>query len=479
MSGVHGGLVGNRGRNPLPAERRPGFRNLLATAPGHPRLPDPVLAALALRIARQAPREHPRMPAGYTYLLQFIAHDSVFSDTPVWAELGAEAPAANSRLRRLNLDTILGGGPAQCPHAYAPPERVALRIGRLGNGAARDIPRIGEPGLGLTDALIADARNDDNALLSQLCVLFHLLYNTALTQARRGAEPMLAAHRLTRAVYHAIIRHDLLPRIMHPAVLAHYVLDGALLDPCEDEDIAVEFSHGAFRFAHAMVRHEYRVAGQTPQPAAEALAFTSARGPRRMPMPEHWVVRWRHFFDGLGAPAQRAMLIQPAYPPQLTAARFFPAIDGTGRAGLPYRDLLSAEHAGAWPVGALIDALLAACPAGDPRAQALRQSGLAEAHARRAAVAAWLDDTSLAAVAEAPPLPFFIMLEALHGGGERLGALGSIILAETLFPPLRGMAAENEAALRGTPLAGIRTMPALIRLLARENGLRAAEPPFI
>jgi hypothetical protein len=173
------------------------------------------------------------------------------------------------------------------------------------------------------------------------------------------------------------------------------------------------------------------------------------------------------------------MLIQPAYAPQLAAARFFPAIDATGGAGLPYRDLLSAELAGCWPAGALTDTLLQTLPAADARARALGSHGLARAAARRDALRAWLGEPGLDAVADAPPLPFFIMFEALHGGGQMLGPLGSIILAETLFPPLRAMAAENAAALRGTRFAGIRTMPSLIRLLARENGLRTARPPFI
>lgn len=479
MSITHGGTAGARARTAMPAERRPGFRNFLRTAPPRTPLPDDVLSALALRLAREPQEEHPAIPAGYTYLLQFIAHDCVFSDTPFWGELGAAAPAANTRLRRLNLDTILGGGPAQCPHAYVAPERLALRLGPLRDGAARDIARFGVDGAGLTDPLIADARNDDNALLSQLTVVFHLLHNTALRRAPDGTDPAIAAHRMARGTYHAIILRDLLPRIMHARVLAHYAAGGALLDPSTDEDVPVEFSHGAFRFAHAMVRHEYRVTDDTPLPGAEALAFTSARGPQRMPMPANWVVRWSRFFDELGHDAQRAMLIKPAYPPHLTSARFFPAIDQTGRSGLAYRDLVSAEIAGGWGVGALLEALLKAMPEGDPRAAALRQSGLAGAAPRRAAIRAWLADQALNAVADAPPLPFFIMFEALHGGGETLGPLGSIILAETLFPPLRAMAAENAAALPGTPFAPIRTMPALIRLLARENGLQAARPPFL
>lgn len=479
MSGSHGGYIGTRGRATMPAEHRPGFRNILSPAPARGPLPDHLLAALALRLAQEPQAEHPRLPAGYTYLLQLIAHDCVFSDTPFWGELGSDAPAANTRLRRLNLDTILGGGPAQCPHAYAAPDRRALRLGRLRDGAARDIPRIGVDDRGLTDTLIADARNDDNALVSQLTVAFHLLHNTALKRAPRGADPAIAAHRMARGVYHAIILHDLLPRIMHAGVLGHYAQGGALLDPSTDEDMPVEFSHGAFRFAHAMVRHEYRVADDTPLPGAEALAFTSARGAQRMPMPASWVVRWSHFFDGLGPRAQRAMLIQPAYAPHLTAARFFPAIDHTGRAGLPYRDLASAEIAGAWDAGSLMQALLEAMPARDPRAAALREAGLVQAAPRAAALRAWLADPALDAVADAPPLPFFIMYEALKGGGETLGPLGSIILAETLFPALRGMADENAAALRSTPFAAIRTMAALIRLLARENGLRAAQPPFL
>ena len=69
------------------------------------------------------------------------------------------------------------------------------------------------------------------------------------------------------AIYHNILRNDLMRRVIHPAIYAAYsgpaphFIDRPIRRQrfaIGDWEIPFEFSHGAFRFGHAMVRPEYQ-----------------------------------------------------------------------------------------------------------------------------------------------------------------------------------------------------------------------------
>src|ERR1700758_4279320 len=79
--------------------------------------------------------ENPAIPSGYTYLLQFIAHDLVHSAMPlsITGELGT---VANARRAPLLLESFYGHGPVGSPHLYAldaptDDRRTKLRLGRM------------------------------------------------------------------------------------------------------------------------------------------------------------------------------------------------------------------------------------------------------------------------------------------------------------------------------------------------------------
>jgi hypothetical protein len=112
----------------LTAERKlGGMRNLL-------KLPDSskfgagkdplqlrhLMRKLSARISREPnwPNENPNLPSGYTYLLQFIAHDMVNTSISLAATDGRRFGFENARRQPLTLDTIYGGGPAVSPQAY-------------------------------------------------------------------------------------------------------------------------------------------------------------------------------------------------------------------------------------------------------------------------------------------------------------------------------------------------------------------------
>ncbi len=483
--------------------------------------------------------ENPELPSGYTYLLQLVAHDCVHTPTPFWQIPKGRIGARNGRISRLRLDTLYGLGPFGTAHAYAPDDpgdttRSGFRLGPMKPDVAvpplRDIARIGCPadGMGtmLSDPLICDPRNEDNAILAQMTALWHMIHNAFLKLvAKPGAHQSERAGHFTWAraattlAYRRVLRDDLLPRLLHPAVLARYsamTTEGELLNReaalCRrpKASVPLEFSHGAMRFAHAMIRPSYQINGPTDLGILDALRASSARGPHAMPLDASWIVRWSLFFDGVldgTEPANRSLLIRPLYNPALHSVDSFP---GPGaRGGLAMHDLASAAAAPLWSVPALHEAIMAkAAERGWSAPFDLPE--LADARARRRAVRSWLDrhenpsqafrifrDGDIAAIAQDPPLPFYIPFEAEHAhGGKRLGPLGSILLAEVLYGALLGDPLPGEApgatlpeALQalGAALGVIPeqrspshgTMGALIRFVARECGLEAADPAFL
>ena len=82
-----------------------------------------MMAKLTQRISHVVPGSEPqdntRIPSGYTYLLQFIAHDMVDSVLSFNIHDPDIIPGArNARAEPLRLETLYGNGPDESPQAY-------------------------------------------------------------------------------------------------------------------------------------------------------------------------------------------------------------------------------------------------------------------------------------------------------------------------------------------------------------------------
>lgn len=503
--------------------------------------------------------ENPSIPSGYTYLLQLIAHDTVDSAATLARDPSPRAVLMNTRTRPLMLDTVYGGGPDALASVYeldvdvrdsggALP-RTRLRVGpkrRLPTSIVtsdcpfRDIARAapvnaGRPGQppvsddsGLdqdfrrrwvTEALIADQRNDAHPLVSQMTVLFHLLHNqlmdrlvarplTGVAPAEAAYRRFLSARGAVTLIYRNIVEKDVLSLLLHPGVYRRYG-DPAnrLLDPAPG--IPLEFSHAAYRFGHAMVREEYRVNSNDLLQLSRGLSQSSSRTPGFVPISDQWIVDWARFFSTGTVEPNRSRRIGPAYSTAMMSTSLFPSREPGDAGGLPARDLMAACFAGIWSVPRLY-ARLERELAGDPIRALLPpyaawvdrlSAWLAEPDPT--GISAPLEAAEVAAIANDPPLPFFVLFEAAHSlrdgrpvaeaGGRHLGPVGSIIVAEALFGALRNEAVgveapgstlrqriatvcsglvKDAAALEGVP--EIADMPALLRFMAQGG---AFSPP--
>src|ERR1700730_3345335 len=437
--------------------------------------------------------ENPGIPSGYTYLLQFVAHDLVHSAIPLSVAGVLGAATANARRTALKLETLFGSGPVGSPFVYAQDtpndeRRTKLRLGRMrwkdkdveSGCPFRDIARAPAenvtgidrsiPGrrVALTEALVAGPRNDDHVLMSQLTALFALLHNGLVDVVCRG-EPaaginanlgaaykrFLCARDALTLIYHNIIRKDLMRRGMHPAIYASYCgpspdfIDRPVRGIPERDgwQVPLEFSHGAFRFGHALVRPEYVINDLSTHDLNTTLEKTSANDPVNMPLDTTWIVKWSRFFEIKGSRPNFSRRMGPYLSDGLGNDQIFPAFDQTNRVGLLYRDLLGASLAGMWSV----DALIAEIAVRRPHFISMSRL-LADRPYRVSRLRDWLASgatygggsfQNIGTKCHAHPLPFFILFEAMQqpqAEGLCLGPLGSIIVSEVIF----GALANNE-----------------------------------
>lgn len=530
----------------------PGFRHFLGVPGAAERFQvdgaDPRQSASAMATLRRRLRglallmgnrpahaaENPQIPSGYTYLLQLTAHDLVSTTTGFWSAGGLRPGVANVAGAALRLRTLYGDGPGACPFAFAPDgardlTRSRFRLSAIGDAPAavpdaqtfRDIGRAATPGTlgtrrGSGEALLADTRNDQSALLSQVTGLFEMLHNAILdmippvgtlpAKAMReaAAARFAVAQEATALVFRAVLRADVLPRVLDPAVQAFYGGTAPdLLDRPADGAMPLEFSHGAFRFGHAMARDRYRIGSFASAPLADLLRLTSSRSPNAMPLTRPWILRWSQFFHLPGLPAPNAsMKLGPQHSPMLIADGLFDPIAEGDPVGVAFRDLMSASLAGLRSVNDLATKLLRLRPK-----LAAFSPMLVDPAARRSALAAWLrrdpvlsllTDADVEALAAEPPLPFYVLFEAeREANGERLGILGSVLVAETIYGALLREPLPSEIGDGGLTASldrlcaawlgdwrfpdkpVVQDMPGLIAFVARRLDLNAADPAFL
>jgi hypothetical protein len=494
--------------------------------------------------------ENPRIPSGYTYLLQFVAHDLVHSAIPLSVAGTLGAGTANARRTPLQLETLFGSGPVGSPFVYAldapnDDRRTKLRLGRMrwkdknveAGCPFRDIARapaenvtgidrsIAGHRVALTEALVADPRNDDHAIMSQLTALFALLHNNLIDLVRRqeptaganghfGAahKRFLCARGALTSIYHNIIRKDLMQRVIHPTIYAAYCgpnpdfIDRHASSSEADDgwQIPIEFSHGAFRFGHAMVRPEYQINDLSNHDLNNTLEKSSANDPVNMPLDSSWIVRWSRFFEINGSRPNFSRRIGPYLSDGLGNDQIFPAFDETDRVGLLYRDLFGAAIAGLWSVDALIAEIAVRRPHFINTSRLLSDRAWRVSQIREwlasAPVYGGLTADDIETLSNDPPLPFFILFEAMQqpeAKGLCLGPLGSIIVSEVIFGALHS---ESESFGSSTTslvevlanlavdyypknifadVPEIERMDQLVEFIAELGDLRQAVPAFL
>jgi len=245
---------------------------------------DALLTALAERMTATIPEQDGDVPAGYTYLGQFIDHDLTRDVTKT--PLGTPTTAAaleQGRSPALDLDSLYGRGPEDpgSAHLYAA-DAASFRL-----GVSKGLPPIGAPlpatafqdldGFDLPRqgaaaavpeearrAVIADPRNDENLAVAQIHLSFLRFHNamvqTLVERGVPGNQLFESARRRTVLHYQWMIRHDFLPRLIEPSILDDVFTHGRRMFEAASDGPAtmpIEFSVAAYRLGHSMIREVY------------------------------------------------------------------------------------------------------------------------------------------------------------------------------------------------------------------------------
>jgi hypothetical protein len=335
------------------------------------------------------------IPAGFTYLAQFIDHDITFDPRPLSARRRRPRRTVNFRTPRLDLDSLYGGGPRVQPYLYERerPERLLLSP-----GPPLDLPRNDED-----VALIGDPRNDENAIISQLHLLFARFHN----RIADDLGDFEAARRRVLRHYHWIVLKEFLPAVLG----APFKGPRKLFRPKGEPFIPVEFSGAAYRFGHSMVRPSY---GIVPLPADEnqpgpdpVKLFPGLEGFRALESER--VIAWERFFRLVPRRPQDSSMIDTRLAPPLFELPF-----DDGEPVLARRTLLRG--------------IKLRLPSGQDLAERLDMPALA----KKDLALETIEQPMRTSLARSTPLWYWILCEAKKAGGNHLGPLGALIVGEVL-----------------------------------------------
>jgi len=290
---------------------------------------------------------------------------------------------------------------------------------------------------------LQDTRNLDNLILRQLHVVFLKFHNEAIRQLRSnppaisGVENVGSgtlferAQRLVRWHYQWIIRHDFLPRIVHPEVWNHQERRIPFLPkPGESYSVPIEFSLAAYRFGHSMVRNAYRLNCRTKRVLIGELM---ALGQKAAPIPDDYLLEWGTFLDGL-----------PTSGPQASSSfidtSISVAMHGLSPSTIRLANRLEPPDPSNLPIRTLLRGARAGLPSGQEVADALFAQGKIKSTDRLTAGQLTQDTCDQTGsilrkigLEENTPLFYYVLKEAeLSGEGLILGPVGSHIVSEVL-----------------------------------------------
>lgn len=389
----------------------------------------------------------PIMPAGMTFLGQFIDHDITFDPTSSLERQVDPEYVANFRTPTLALDNVYGSGPGASPHLYDQADGlggIKFLIEPLGvtnkDGIAKhDLPRNSQ-----NTALIGDPRNDENLIVSQLHLNFLLFHNKIVDHlhskfpTKSPGTLFQEAQELVRWHYQWIVMHEFLSLLCNDNTVEDLLKNGRKYYSWNNEPyIPVEFSVAAYRFGHSQIRPSYRANFGNSNEASFTQFFANIfdhTQPAASPDPndlrggkraDRRFIDWGTFFNFQDGTMRPNKLIDTKMSTPLFDLLGFGAGDVTS---LAQRNLLRA--------------LTFSLPSGQRVAHAMNLPILDED------VFANLKSYKVN-FEKSTPLWYYILKEAeIEESGLRLGKTGATLVAEVFVGLLQG---DNQSYLRQNP----------------------------
>jgi hypothetical protein len=297
-------------------------------------VPDKALEELAKAMMDddKTSNDNPNIPAGFTYLGQFVDHDITLDLTALGEKERDPLATENFRTPSLDLDCIYGLGPDGSPQLYARnPQETSkhgpkfligkcIDLGGAPPGEFRnDLPRSPEG-----FALIGDHRNDENLIVAQTHLAFLKFHNKVVDMLSSGPNPpadlFAEARKIVTWHYQWMILHDFVERLTEPGIVDRILEEGRKFYRFKRVPyMPVEFSVAAYRLGHSLVRQRYSHNStfddfRFPINFKLLFDFSGLSGgiigdlapnprPANAPpvpvshLPSSWIIDWRRFYD--------------------------------------------------------------------------------------------------------------------------------------------------------------------------------------
>ena len=413
------------------------------------------------------------IPAGFTYLGQFVDHDLTFDRTRVMlGENVSPAQLVQARSPSLDLDSLYGAGPTDPRSAkFYAADGIHLRMGKTAAAegiAAKDgfdLPRgAGTTAAARRRAVIPDPRNDENLAVAQTHLAFIRFHNRVVDTLPASVPPaqrFAQAREIVTKHYQWMLRTDYLPRICARRVVNSVFSGGRKAfepgaGPTDVPTMPIEFSVAAFRLGHSMIRRAYnwnKIFDDGFGSLDLLFVFSAGSGDLGggQRLPSTWIADYRRLYDfgeaglaGLVVPERkfnRAMRIDTTLVNPLSRLPGFAAAE----ANLAFRNLTRAR--------------MVRLATGQQMVTFLKSKGVTLTRLTKAQIRAGRNGAELdgltrqqrAALIRDTPLWFYLLREAELNRG-RLNGVGAQIVAETFHRAMEGSQASivRDSAWRPT-----------------------------
>ena len=348
---------------------------------------------------------------GLSIFGQFLAHDMTFEVTSRFREMKDLSLLQNDRSHNLDLDCMYGQWAQD--FLYDKNDRNKLLLGskcedEYGN-SWYDLQRNAQ-----CKAIIPDARNDENIIVSRMHVLFIEFHNKMVDQVRkecRREDVFKEARRRVIWHYHWLIVHEYLYKMMDWTVFDDIMKNGAKFYKWPGF-LPLEFTGAAFRQGHSQTREDNRISEHVNKGLFELGAFETME----------YYLDWAYLFDFGDDRVQYAKLIDTNIGKTFHDLPFIPS-DNKNFRSLPFRNLKRG--------------IIYGLPSGEDVAKRMCFEPMPVEESRLIGL-------------DATPLWFYILKEAevLGHGGEHMGPVGSTLLGECFLSIL---CADDQSYLKVHP----------------------------
>ncbi|HEX5860300.1 MAG TPA: peroxidase family protein [Nocardioides sp.] len=242
------------------------------------------------------------VPAGFTYLGQFIDHDLTRNTQPLPAAPFDPTTLKNFRTAAFDLDSVYGKGRTDpsSSHMYNPDGSFKVTEEEDQVNGIDDLVR-DEAGRA---TLLIEPRNDENVIIAQMHLAVQSFHNRLIEEGKSFNE----ARRLTQWHYQWVVVNDYLPHVVGQdrvdMFLGKPVTRGFYQPGSPDAPMTpTEFSTAIFRYGHSQVRDSYEVNDLSEDAPIKVFDFAPGaedlRGGQHLNERTH--IDWSEFFEIDGA----------------------------------------------------------------------------------------------------------------------------------------------------------------------------------